>query len=195
MITDKNFVDGVLNNTIQVYEEFETLYYYLKSRMPVNILEIGFGYGGTFQLLSNISTGVKVSVDCNRIDNDIVKNLSTVDNVFFVDGFSQDIDVFEKVKSISNEYDLIFIDGDHLYESVKRDFELYKSLRSKNGIIIFHDIDPNHVHKNTHAGEVYKFWHDLSYGVKVEILCKLGSGKIKSGEYTHGFGGIGIWSE
>jgi hypothetical protein len=37
--------------------------------------------------------------------------------------------------------DLLFIDGDHSYEGVKNDFELYKNIISNHGIIIIHDTD------------------------------------------------------
>lgn len=37
--------------------------------------------------------------------------------------------------------DLLFIDGDHSYEGVKTDFELYSNILSENGIIIIHDTD------------------------------------------------------
>ena len=37
--------------------------------------------------------------------------------------------------------DLLFIDGDHSYEGVKKDFELYSNLISEKGIIIIHDTD------------------------------------------------------
>lgn len=37
--------------------------------------------------------------------------------------------------------DILFIDGDHSYEGVKKDFELYSTIMSKNGIIIIHDTD------------------------------------------------------
>lgn len=37
--------------------------------------------------------------------------------------------------------DLLFIDGDHSYEGVKMDFNLYSNLLSENGIIIIHDTD------------------------------------------------------
>ena len=37
--------------------------------------------------------------------------------------------------------DLLFIDGDHSYEGVKKDFELYSTILSNNGIIIIHDTD------------------------------------------------------
>ena len=40
--------------------------------------------------------------------------------------------------------DLLFIDGDHSYEGVKKDFELYSKLISDNGMILIHDTDSNY---------------------------------------------------
>jgi hypothetical protein len=40
--------------------------------------------------------------------------------------------------------DLLFIDGNHSYEGVKTDFELYSKLLSDNGIIVIHDTDSNY---------------------------------------------------
>ena len=37
--------------------------------------------------------------------------------------------------------DILFIDGDHSYEGVKKDFELYSTILSENGVIIIHDTD------------------------------------------------------
>ncbi len=37
--------------------------------------------------------------------------------------------------------DVLFIDGDHSYEGVKKDFDLYSTILSENGIIIIHDTD------------------------------------------------------
>lgn len=37
--------------------------------------------------------------------------------------------------------DLLFIDGDHSYEGVKLDFELYSNLLTEKGIILIHDTD------------------------------------------------------
>jgi hypothetical protein len=37
--------------------------------------------------------------------------------------------------------DVLFIDGDHSYEGVKSDFELYSTILSDKGIIILHDTD------------------------------------------------------
>lgn len=39
------------------------------------------------------------------------------------------------------QIDFLFIDGDHSYEGVKTDFELYSQILSENGIIVIHDTD------------------------------------------------------
>ena len=40
--------------------------------------------------------------------------------------------------------DYLHIDGDHSYEGVKKDFELYSQIISENGIITIHDTDQNY---------------------------------------------------
>ena len=40
--------------------------------------------------------------------------------------------------------DYLHIDGDHSYEGVKKDFELYSKIMSENGIITIHDTDQNY---------------------------------------------------
>ena len=40
--------------------------------------------------------------------------------------------------------DFLFIDGDHSYEGVKIDFELYSNLLSPTGIIMLHDTDSSY---------------------------------------------------
>lgn len=44
----------------------------------------------------------------------------------------------EVIDHVRGEYDLLIIDGDHHYEAVKRDFELYSPMA---GIVMFHDIE------------------------------------------------------
>jgi hypothetical protein len=40
--------------------------------------------------------------------------------------------------------DYLHIDGDHSYEGVKKDFELYSSIMNENGLITIHDTDKNY---------------------------------------------------
>jgi hypothetical protein len=59
-----------------------------------------------------------------------------------------------------------FIDGDHTYEGVSKDFSLFSPLVRKGGRIIFHDIVPDFRHRygtETRAvtGGVPEFWKEL----------------------------------
>lgn len=40
--------------------------------------------------------------------------------------------------------DFLYIDGDHTYEGVKKDFDLYTKLLTQNGIVVIHDTDSNY---------------------------------------------------
>lgn len=43
--------------------------------------------------------------------------------------------------------DILFIDGDHSYEGVKKDFDLYSKILTSSGIIILHDTDERYENK------------------------------------------------
>ena len=75
--------------------------------------------------------------------------------------------------------DMLFIDGDHTYEGVKADYELYSPLVRPGGIIGFHDIVN---HPQQPYIEVQRFWLTL-HGDKEEI--------IHSPEFGE-WGGIGV---
>jgi cephalosporin hydroxylase len=176
----------------QVYEEILTLGYWIKGFEPVNILEIG-SKGSTFFIFSKFSTGKKVAVDIADRRKDLHHFMFGEDFVFFV-GDSQTEEMRNKVKDFCPEYDFIFIDGDHSYDGVKKDFELYKGLLSSRGYAVFHDIDPNHKFKgNLGGGDVWRFWEELDYGSKTMIVAQKSSGIIKCFGESEGFGGIGLW--
>lgn len=176
----------------QVYEEITTLGYWLKGFSPVNILEIG-SKGCTFFIFSKFSTGKKVAVDITDRRRDLHHFMFGEDFTFFV-GDSQTVEMRDKVKDFCPTYDFIFIDGDHSYDGVKRDFELYKELLSPRGYCVFHDIDPNHIFKgNMGGGDVWKFWEDLNIGSKTMIVTQKSSGVITCFGSSERFGGIGLW--
>jgi predicted O-methyltransferase YrrM len=195
----KSLVDYCLNNDLmnkcifmQVYEEILTLSYWLEGFKPNNILEIGT-MGSTFWIMSQLSTGKKVSVDIEPRDSIVHHFMYGEDWKHFV-GNSQTMEMFEDVKNFCPKFDFIFIDGDHTYDGVKKDFELYKNLLSPRGVIGFHDIDPNHIFADSYAGQVYKFWQDLNEGTKMNLVCTKSSGNVKlNGTHQQGFGGIGLW--
>ena len=93
--------------------------------------------------------------------------------------------------SDSAGFDFVFIDGDHSYEGVKRDFELYEPNVRSGGIIALHDI------KNPETG-VPALWDDISseYDVKEihtqEPFDTLPHVDEERQERIRKYGGIGV---
>ena len=130
-----------------------------------SVLEIGTGKGTTtVSLFLNIS-GPLVSVDIiNR-----PPNLDLISIPFhYIRGESQSEEVIQKIKSVSNKFDAIFIDGHHGYEYVKKDYETSLDLINKDkGLIGFHDIA---VTWRPWFG-VHKLWEEIKHNYNhIEIM-------------------------
>lgn len=52
--------------------------------------------------------------------------------------------------------DILFIDGDHSYDGVKKDFEKYEPFVKKGGIILMHDVTHRHF-------GVKDYWKEIIY--------------------------------
>lgn len=65
-----------------------------------------------------------------------LENNGQFNNVFLYVGKSEDI-----LPTLKREFDFIFIDGDHSYEAVKKDFEMALDLCVVGGRIVFHDYE------------------------------------------------------
>jgi predicted O-methyltransferase YrrM len=65
------------------------------------------------------------------------------------------------------QLDFLFVDGDHTYDGVRRDFELYSGLVRPGGLIAFHDIAPGRAAGEAAraagllGGDVPRFWQEL----------------------------------
>ena len=68
--------------------------------------------------------------------------------------------------------DFLFIDGDHTYEGVQRDFRLYNSLVRPGGLIAFHDIAPPRPDSALvdDPGDVPEFWIQLANDHETEAF-------------------------
>ena len=73
---------------------------------------------------------------------------------------SHHTDTLRRVRKILQEepLDYLFIDRDHTYQGVKRDFQMYSPLVKKGGIAAFHDIAP---HPAGLGGGVPQFWGEI----------------------------------
>lgn len=87
----------------------------------------------------------------------------------FFEGFRELGLVNHKVRRHIHKFDLVFIDGLHHADQVKKDFENALSVLSDNGFIVMHDCNPHkeaitHVPRDSRewTGDTYKFACTLS---------------------------------
>ena len=189
--------EGYQLGMAQESEEILGLTEFLLKNKPHNIMEIGSKYGGTFHIFSKIATGKKISLDLpggihggwalneHPYLGDVVKKRNkyfkeNFDNVHIVLANSHETDTVYEIQSIldGDELDFLLIDGDHTYEGVKEDYEMYKHLVKDGGWIGFHDVNDTEHHRKINV-YVAKFWSEL-VGEKIEF-----------NENTH-WAGIGI---
>lgn len=157
-------------------------YFQLK---PRNIIEIGTYCGGTlwYWLKHITAPGIVIAIDkFDQFMFDFDKNINNINmweswipnkiNFHFINGDSNESEILNSTKNIIKLYspnnerniDFLFIDGDHRYEWVKKDFNTYGKLVRPGGIIAIHDI---------HFLEtgVLRLWEEITLaGYKTKVL-------------------------
>ena len=71
--------------------------------------------------------------------------------------------------------DILFIDGDHSYEGVKLDFDLYSTILSDKGIIMIHDTDESYENELIVSEDSKKHWDKFDGPAK--LIKELGDSK------------------
>jgi len=144
---------------------------FAKDERPVNLCEIGTADGGTNFLLTHALLTPK-SMLCVDLYVSQKAKLSyfaqgKVD-ISFIDGPSCESSSVSKAEKIigNQKLDLLFIDGDHTYEGVSRDFFHYKRFVRDGGLIVFHDIVPDYLTRYGKptmrwVGDVPQFWQKI----------------------------------
>lgn len=155
----------------QLEDEILPFLDFAKKRHPKVVCEIGTAEGGTNFLLSNAIKSVQhiIGLDLCVQNKTKLKYFSSPKlRQSYFDGNSHSRDISEKVEQVLNgEFiDLLFIDGDHTYDGVSRDFECYRPYISHGGLVVFHDIIPDFrsskgVETNRWAGDVPVFWKQI----------------------------------
>jgi hypothetical protein len=131
-------------------QDEQILYSFSRDR---NILEIGTAFGRSAALMSfkaeSVTTIDIFELDdyCEEVKNnlfnyygEVKNNLSKYKNIKVIKGVSYDV-----VKTLEmNFFDFLFIDGNHEYKEVIRDFEVFYPIIKKDGYILFHDYHDIH---------------------------------------------------
>jgi hypothetical protein len=157
---------------LQVPSEIRRALEEVEKERPHRILEIGTALGGTLFLLSRAADedAILISLDLpggkwgggySRWKTFVFRRFSLARQVlYFVRDDSQNLRCCDRVKTLldGSLLDVLFIDGDHSYEGVKRDFTLYRDLVRSGGLILFHDIAH---HRPERRCEVDCFWREV----------------------------------
>lgn len=169
MDLEKIYNACMLRGIQQKQKEFTELMQIIIDNKYKSVLEIGAYSNGCTYAFANICKKV-VSIDL------VHRSTERFNNVTYITGNSHEVR-----NDISGKFDVIFIDGDHTYDGVKKDFELYSDLINKGGIICFHDIWDTEEH-HRQGCYVDKFWNEIKENYKYDELGK----EIKT------WGGIGV---
>jgi len=179
----------------QERDEIYTLAKLVQEHQPEVIVEIGTKFGGTFLIWCEVAPGIKISIDLPdgihggvAIDKTAARNQMFKDKYGdackFIEGDSHSQEIYNQLLEVleGRQIDFLFIDGDHTYEGVKQDYEMYSPLVKTGGYIAFHDINDTERHRqrNVYVG---KLWQELE-GDKLEINVNAdwaGIGVIKKG--------------
>jgi hypothetical protein len=118
----------------------------LNGETSAHLLKIGH-----FIRLVGIDPIIPDSMESSLVGSEQIINQNTDFAEFrwgFIKDFSYNVsDMFE-----NDSLHFIFIDGDHTYEAVKKDYELYSHKVKKGGLIFFHDSRMNRGGANFHIG-------------------------------------------
>lgn len=164
--------DGRLIAPTQIRSEILQLATLIQQRRPQAVVEIGTRMGGTLAIWCALADpkAVVASIDLpGGIHGGGYPNWrSRVYRRFAQPGQSLHLLRMDSHLQKTRDYlknllpfggiDFLFIDGDHRYEGVKMDFEMYSPLVRTGGLVAFHDICPNSVDKTC---GVDRFWREI----------------------------------
>jgi len=174
---------GVSIAPLQIREEITMLLRIVKELKPRVVLEIGTAKGGTLFLFTRVasSDGTLISIDLPGgpfggghpawMARFIRSFEKSEQSIHLVRADSHALNTLLQVEQIigRTKVDFLFIDGDHSFEGVKKDFEMYSPLVRPGGVVAFHDIclgPPENV------GGVPVFWRDVSKEHKCMSIVK-----------------------
>jgi predicted O-methyltransferase YrrM len=156
-------------------------------RRPQGVLEIGTASGGTLLLLTLAAApdATVISVDLPGVErfggsfplwkrSYFQRFVLPSQQLHLLRADSHAPSTLQGVRSIlaNRQLDLLFIDGDHSYNGVRADWEMYGPLVAPDGVIAFHDILPQ---PQESGCEVNALWQELKGKFEHwEIVAKSG---------------------
>ncbi len=176
-------ISGLFNLGLgQIDEEIYELARLIQSMKPMTVCEIGTASGGTLLLFSTLcplnATIISIDLPGGPYGGGYPKFRTSFYNsfarkeqrLFLLRTNSHSRSTLRAVEKIlgRRRLEFLFIDGDHTYAGVKRDFDIYSSLiESGHGMVALHDIveypaDPTY--------GVCHFWNELKHSYRTKEI-------------------------
>lgn len=155
---------AIANCAIQKPNELAELLRLLIDHDPLVIVEIGVHAGGTLYAWKQIAP-IVIGIDENPPAQDWGSAV--------IVGDSHDVNTLAALAEQlgGRAIDCLFIDGDHSYDGVRQDYEMYSALVSRGGLIVFHDIAPILPGQaNVEDIQIKRFWDEIKDDSAIEII-------------------------
>ena len=176
----------------QVCCELNSLGEIVAELQPQRALEIGTANGGTLLFLTRLAspTATLASIDLEAREGGC-----SAERQWFYEHFARRKQHLHLLRGSSHSFwmrrrlgevfdgrplDYVFIDGDHRYEGVKKDFETYGSMVRKGGVVAFHGIAE---HPPESGCQVAQFWDEVKAQYRHSEFIE---------DRKQGWGGIGV---
>lgn len=185
---------GGLYKPLQIRSEILGMLEVVSKNRPHRVMEIGTANGGTLFLLARAAADDAQLISLDLPYGEFGGGYSPIriplyrqfargrQRVDLVRGDSHRQENRDRVERLLGgaKLDFLFIDGDHTYEGVKRDFELYSPMVRSGGLIGMHDIA---THPASHNCHVDLFWNELKQKYRTTEIIE---------NEAQGWAGIGL---
>lgn len=161
--------------------EIAALLRLLAGQPPQTVCEIGAFKGGTLALLASEADSrariLSIDLDYPAIRRKVNRLLcGPAQELTCLEADSHAAATRRRVEDWlrGTRFDLLFIDGDHTYDGVKRDHEMYGPLVRPGGLIVFHDIVEDArtrfgTPSDSDVGDVPKYWAEVKASMRDTI--------------------------
>ena len=168
---------AMILEAIQKPMELTSLLNFISDKPLNTVLEIGSAKGGVFYALCQLSSTNAMMISIDLPGGEFGTIELPKDEVF--KSFLKEGQTFHRILSDSHlestkaklvkilgkrKIDFLFIDGDHRYEGVKKDWEMYSPLVREGGYIGFHDIC---FHQEDLRVGVDRLWREIKSKYKI----------------------------
>lgn len=142
------------HGAMQRPDEFTTVLDLVAAAEPKVIVEIGCMIGGTLYAWRQICEDVYAITLPNPHPDYPISHGATV---LKADSHSPESLAWLRAQIVGREIDVLHIDGDHTFDGVSADWEMYSPLVRAGGLILINDIA-----NDRDAQDVGRFWRQLS---------------------------------